>query len=346
MWVSFHDYLTMEASATRPATVVATNPFYRPDGSSTVETTSSGPTRMIKGGQTIGEGFSQSIIAAYSNAAQNPLIFALYVVAIACMVASLTGVDSPLEVVQKEANATATARGTNVAVKSICVALVRLLGILNKYEYIFINTTMLTVPYFLKPSNKNLYISIFFTGLVIAFSSISYVVIFLLTQVWFLFTQLRNPTYKLTISAVVVLLMIFSFTEVQDSALEVATPTPPTGRAVTEAEQMTQRMVAPPPRPVPGDETSFPPNFPLSMDRLALLFETAAKNIIVTTAISPPGASIYIYNGNKQSPAVTHYLVPLDAFDKFAASGKPGLVTYRKPGTFTAENIKGLGFIL
>lgn len=336
----------MDSSVPRPAAVIAPNPFYRPDGSSTVETTSSGPTRMIKGGQTIGEGFSQSIIAAYSNAAQNPLIFALYVVAIACMVASLTGVDSPLEIVQKEANATARAGGTNVAVKSICLAVVQLLGVLNKYEYIFINTTMLAVPYFLKPSNKNLYTSIFFIGLVLVFSSIGYVVVFLLTQVWFLFTQLRNPTYKLTISAIVIMLVIFSFIEVQDTTVEAVTTAPPAGQGVTEASRMSERMVTPPHRPIPGDGTRLPANFPMAMDRLALLLETAPTNIVVTTSPSPPGASIYVYNGNKQSPAVTHYLIPMNAFDKFAANGKPGLVAYKKQETFTAENIKGLGFTL
>lgn len=170
----------------------------------------------IKGGHQWFEGFHDAVSTSYANMVNSPMYMTLYVLAVITMVARLAQVSTPAT--SLAAQALETYKESKGVVKIISRAAYMLFSFVAKYDKPFMNASFIWVVYLYKPSSKNMYFSMFLTLISIIFNSIEEVYLFLGSQLWFLFTQLRAPQHKMILASMVVLLILTMYAGSIDSA--------------------------------------------------------------------------------------------------------------------------------
>lgn len=166
--------------------------------------------QVIKGGQRLEDPIGTAIMSSYSNLVYSPLIVALYVLAIACTCASIFSVEGPLEFAVDEIQKTYNTTKAPI-IKALAGSSYRICKWLLAYKDTAITVALLWLPYAKKPSSKNFNVTILFTVLAFLFSGVGLLELFMLSQCWFLYTELRNPRHKLFVGGFVGLLIIFQY---------------------------------------------------------------------------------------------------------------------------------------
>lgn len=163
--------------------------------------------QVLKGGNVVGSSFLDSIINAYTN------LFSYQPIAVICMLFSVFYYVSilteavnkdPFTIVHKNTLALSKDVKTGLVAKSALVPLTKIFEVLknNKEQAALFCSSIF--PYLTKPSGKNAIIASFMF-IVAVIGSIPTFEILLLSQLFFLFVQLRDPVHKSFVFVVAVL---------------------------------------------------------------------------------------------------------------------------------------------
>lgn len=165
---------------------------------------------MTRGGQQVGDPIGSAIISSYANLVYSPAIVCLYFVTLASACASIFSIDGPLEFAFLETKKTATTT-TSPVIRSVTTAIYKLLGYLVVNKDMVVSLALVWLPYSKKPSTKNFSFSVIITLFFFMFSSTGLLELLMLSQCWFLFTELRNPRHKAFIGGFVGLIFLFNY---------------------------------------------------------------------------------------------------------------------------------------
>ena len=165
---------------------------------------------VLKGGNILGTPFFQSVCDAYSNAfSYQPLATLLLLVSLFYFLSRLSDLPylSPFVSAQTALVLSASDATIPIAVRSISYFAHIIVSFLVSYEYLFATAFAFFFPYFSKPSNRNLTVAAGFTllAVLLSYKPIS---IIALSQLFFLYVQLRNPTHKAFILGLAVITVI------------------------------------------------------------------------------------------------------------------------------------------
>lgn len=169
--------------------------------------------QITRSGQTVDESFTSACIASYSNLAQAPVVCALFFALLAITLAEyLETTDGPLENVYNALLEIIKANKSRVL-----VTLARVVALLFKFliaqkDWV-LNVMLISVPYFRKPSSKNLKLTVIFGLAAVLFDSSPFIVL-LFSQAWFLITELRNPKFKMVVAMIMALVFMLTWVEV------------------------------------------------------------------------------------------------------------------------------------
>lgn len=165
---------------------MSTNPFLSTDGE----------VKIIKSGQRIGqETFVSSIIASYSNMAYNPVALFIFILAITIAFAEDTD-NGPLEIFKKKLE---TINNDKIFIYKLAQILLGVVIFLINNKYMFVKVCFASIPALVKPSSKNIIITIAFIIFVYLFTEWNALEIFVIAQFWYLFTEIRDPKIKIVI---------------------------------------------------------------------------------------------------------------------------------------------------
>lgn len=151
--------------------------------------------QAIKGGQTVDIPFFDSVITAYSNLSNSPIIAITLLLAVLCALAEYNSSDGPLESIAKTLKSVID----NSANSGIVINIARFILYVDEQlianKVIAISSLLFWIPYFAKPSEKHMRVSAALT-LWVVIKPTDLFADLLLSQLYFLYTQLRNPKVK------------------------------------------------------------------------------------------------------------------------------------------------------
>ena len=165
---------------------------------------------VLKGGNVLGTPFFQSVCDAYSNTfSYQPLSTFLLFVSLFYFLSRLADLPylSPFVSAQTALVVSATNVSNPLAVRTISYFAHIVMNIFVSYEFLFSTAFAFFFPYFSKPSNRNLLVASSFTllAVLLSYTPIS---IIALSQLFFLYVQLRSPTHKAFILALAILTVV------------------------------------------------------------------------------------------------------------------------------------------
>jgi hypothetical protein len=177
---------------------------------------------ITKSGQTIGMTFTDSVVASYSNLFNAPALAILFFSTIVLYVAEYSQVTmGPIEIVINHLKNLIAAKSITTFTLIVCTILVKFLTFLLPYKRLVMDVIMFSIPYFRKPSTKNLKVTGILLGVVLLVDSSIFTVI-ALSQMWFLVTELRNPKHKMLVGVITMSVLMFAWLDISDQ------PSPPT----------------------------------------------------------------------------------------------------------------------
>lgn len=175
-------------------------------------------TRYKKSGQRIGEGFISSVVASYTNITYDPLSIFLVLIISTTLFAEAYGHTGPLEIFKKKL----TEVKEPPWLKKLCEFLMSITDFLIENKMSFIKISIISIPAMVKPSSKNILISIVVSVLVLIFTNWTIFDIFVLGNFYYLYTELRSPTYKFIIIFLAVIYFYYGWYEVTFKTTETA----------------------------------------------------------------------------------------------------------------------------
>lgn len=178
--------------------------------------------RQIRSGQTQASAFFDSVVASYTNLTYSPVITLLFSFFGVCVAAEACGLNF-LDVIQK--NLTALAKTDNKMLANIFSLLIKVISTVTDFRIYIYLSFFIFLPWMKKPSSKNLKFSIVFEVLMFLFTNSSDLIfVFALTQLWFLYTELRSPKYKFFVFMVAVVIFAVAIPIANEKPTEVKTP--------------------------------------------------------------------------------------------------------------------------
>lgn len=177
-----------------------------------IATETQGSVPVRRSGQTMQVSFFEAIIAAYTNLTHRPIVLFAYVLLVLILMAEHQQVeDRPLEGFLAKLQIIVAQPEIATWEKSLINMLIKLLEFLISNKQKFIELAMVWIPYLAKPSSNNMLVSITMSVVVIAFKQWNLIEILVMSQLYFLFTQLRNPKYKLAILVAFVAVFVLGY---------------------------------------------------------------------------------------------------------------------------------------
>lgn len=165
---------------------------------------------LVKGSSIIGSGLFESIGAAYSNLTYHPLAITCMVIGTLGLLAEVNNNNGPLE---RMYNSTMTYAKDDThprLLNALATAMAWIFNFLVSIKIPVLVTTLFWSVYLAKPSRRNLYISLGLTFLGI-FSGIDLWDLVLISQCYFLYTQIRTPWMKFLILVITFIGLIIGF---------------------------------------------------------------------------------------------------------------------------------------
>nr|WDR07629.1 coat protein [Recilia dorsalis filamentous virus] len=178
--------------------------------SAVVETDEGGPVKLVssttgaqvvKGGQKFNESFFSAVKACYTNSVYGPAIVTFYVIAIAVLLADKPGADGPLEIMISRFNS--TAYNSPVAARAaVAGMLVNGLQLLVDMKTLFVVGVLWFTPLIFKPSSYNFLFASVGSLFLLAWGAVAPYIMIIASQSFYLYTQLRSPTYRFIVIAI------------------------------------------------------------------------------------------------------------------------------------------------
>lgn len=215
--------------------------------------------QTTRSGQTVDANFTDAVIASYSNLMHAPLLAAIFFGLLAVTLAEyLETKDGPLEQLYNALLLVVKANKNKIFVTIARILLLILKFLISQKQWV-LNVMLISVPYFRKPSTKNLQITLVFSILAIVFES-NYFTVLLFSQAWFLITELRNPKFKMIIGVIIAVVFLLSWLEVD--SLE---PPKPTTRPQNDAnlDRIRTSPILSQEKPVESNDPNYRITFPL-----------------------------------------------------------------------------------
>lgn len=157
---------------------------------------SSSGIQTIRGGQRVGEGFISSTIAAYANLVYHPIALTLFIFAIFVFIGEVNNSAGPFEILQAACIRIIADPNYPAPVKQISAIILTIDNFLIAYKSMIAATSLVWFTYATKPSSRNACISAVLSAVVIFTQSFTVLDIFVLSQLFFLFANLRTPAHK------------------------------------------------------------------------------------------------------------------------------------------------------
>lgn len=214
---------------------------------------------QIKGGTTLDDGFFQSVMNGYANLVNSPLALVAMVVGILGLILEVAQAHGPL---QRAANLSATKlnseAGTTRIIHSFLHLVFKVAAPHSKFLY---SAALIWSPYIAKPSKNNMIVSGILSVLVAIHTFPAYDVIFV-AQGYLLYTQVRNPKYRLFIFVVVLVLFfigsemlkeLYGSTDNIDPVVNQQQSGLPAGNRVSRAARTKMMDAVTPPTPLASD---------------------------------------------------------------------------------------------
>lgn len=224
--------------------------------------------QVVKGGQTIDLSLVDSVTAAYANLVNSPVVLTALTVLLVCGLAEWNNSHGPFEMLQDALNAIIASADESVFIKNVAYVLLFFVNIIVKYKIRVIAIGLFWVPYFAKPSSNNMKLSILLS-IFVFFRPADLASDLVLSQLYFIYTQVRTPRVRLIIMIVSLVVFVIGFATLKTAV---------TGPGL--------RVVSP-----PGTGGSYklrgsPSGAPVSTTKDEVLEHI--EEVIATPAVSPP----------------------------------------------------------
>lgn len=155
--------------------------------------------QTIKGGTYIGQGFFDQCQNAYTNLVNNQLALIMFVVGCLGCISLYHSTLTPIDLTHNALLTSANDTSNSYALRSISAFLAYLFNLLLTYQTMIFPMLVFGGCYVAKPSTNNAY-SASLLILTCWLGSFSGIQIFAIGQLYLLFTQLRDPTYRYLIA--------------------------------------------------------------------------------------------------------------------------------------------------
>lgn len=166
--------------------------------------------QTIKGGSPIGSGFFDSVTSAYTNLVNSPISLVLIIFASFVFFTLSSDTSTPLVLTYNSLLNTSLSANNPAPVRSVATFFTYIFSFLVDYEYYFAVFSFLAGIYMAKPSTNNAYLCSVL-GIILALTSYSPFEALVLCHLALIYTQIRDPTYRLIIGIVAVIAIIFGY---------------------------------------------------------------------------------------------------------------------------------------
>lgn len=166
---------------------------------------------IIRSGQKFDTSFTDAVIASYSNLANAPILCCVFVCTLILVLAeTLEQKNGPLEMLLAALKKAYDGHLSNKFLQTLTALAMLLLRFVVNNKSWLLNSILLCVPYARKPSSKNLKLTILLVMVDLILSS-QILICLLLSQMWFLVTELRNPQHKMLIIIFTTLIFLLTW---------------------------------------------------------------------------------------------------------------------------------------
>jgi hypothetical protein len=167
--------------------------------------------QTVKGGSEIGAGFFDSVTTSYTNLVNNPIALIFIIVATLGLLSMNHGTLTPLDTMYNAALNKSNSDTTPNAIRSISAGYAWLLSIIISFQDFLLPAIFFGGIYIAKPSANNAWLCSAIT-LICWISRMNYLEVCALGHLTILFTQMRDPIYKLGVLLFAVVTIIIGFT--------------------------------------------------------------------------------------------------------------------------------------
>lgn len=235
--------------------------------------------QTIKGGQTIDIGFIDAVVQSYANLVNSPMALLMLATLGIMALAEVNNSDGPLEVIASALHAFVEDTDNSPILLGLARFMIVIFDILIVYKVRLIAIGTMWVPYLAKPSSNNFKISLFLT-IVLVFRKTDLSADIILSQLYFIYTQLRSPKARFIILVAALVLFVFGVAHITEAAKYKA-PRP------NYIAPKVGEFIA----PNRGDDTSSPVSASASAHKGATTtprVPVTTKKIVVPTTPPPP----------------------------------------------------------
>nr|UDL14015.1 MAG: hypothetical protein [Xiangshan martelli-like virus 4] len=206
---------------------------------------------VVRGGNLLGTGLFQSIQDAYTNLNQNGFVIVYLGILGFASIAEFSKTTGPLELMKDALDAIVKDKKDHSLLINLAILLSKLLGFMIANKFRFMALGWMWFPYFAKPSSKNFWVSLFLSLFAIFSVSLDIWEIFFISQAYYLWAALRNPTHKMIALIVGVFLLIIAL----DVNFHTSPPdhVPPSKRDTYGSGNLRKNMSGGHSPPVPSD---------------------------------------------------------------------------------------------
>lgn len=167
--------------------------------------------QTVKGGSEIGAGFFDAVTSAYTNLVNKPIALILIIVATLGLLSLNHGTLTPLDTMYNSALNKSNTADTPNGVRSIAAGFAWILSLVIEYQNLLLPGIFFGGIYISKPSENNAWLCASLT-VITWLSRFNHLELVALGHLTILFTQVREPIYRLSILLFAVVTVIIGFT--------------------------------------------------------------------------------------------------------------------------------------
>lgn len=178
----------------------------------------------LRSSQTLNTEFFDAIWLCYKNLAWSPSLIFLFMLINVVSFAMILGAEGPIHSLNKTMALVMNDEHQLGFVRTVAKWLYLLTLYLLKPLILKLITVqvLLWIPYLAKPSTKNLYIMVLLTLSSFIFIDVDLLLWLLISHLWFIYVEIRNPGYKIFIMIVFVLYFVFAWVDLSDAIIKSA----------------------------------------------------------------------------------------------------------------------------
>lgn len=221
---------------------------------------------LVRGGQTVDEGFFESVLKVYTNLSNSSAVLVVFVVLVFAFVAEEAETDGPFEQILSLIN-NAFATSTSDTDKKILSLLQTVFKFFVTWKIRILLQGFIWLPSFARPSTNNYIISAVVSLLSFVLRGWSTWDFLILSQFHLVFSSVRKPSHKLFVFAIA-LLLFFVGVNFGDSPtvargftspISKTSPPPPPPPPGVRTRRSTTSSVPTPTTPTPTPRPTLPP---------------------------------------------------------------------------------------